>query len=80
MREEGEQLKRCGNNLALLGAAGWATRLGREVAALAGVSQLDACSACCLGEEAGSEFFGEPAKTRVVEEIGPLAVRRGFCM
>ena len=51
-------MTRCGNNLALLGAAGWATRLGGEVGALARVSQLDACSACCLWGEAGSDVFG----------------------
>jgi len=36
------------HHLALLGAAGWATGLAGEICALARVSQLDACSACCL--------------------------------
>ena len=55
-------MKSCGNNLALLRAAGWATWFGREVGALARVRQLDPCPASCLQRVGVRMFLGKQPK------------------
>ena len=57
-----KQMKSCGNNLALLRAAGWATWFGREVGALARVRQLDPCPASCLQRVGVRMFLGKQPK------------------
>ena len=79
-----EQLKWCGNNLALLGAAGWTTGYGGEVCALPRVRQLDSSPASCLQERGrGSELYGATSETRAArwerQENAPLAAHRGSC-
>ena len=63
-----EQMKSCGNNLALLRAAGWATWFGREVGALARVRQLDPCPASCLQRVGVRIFLGKQPKQGLRQE------------